>query len=171
MKMSKKKKVLWIAVVFILVFVSLNPTALANGKQGLAHIVQEHSERIANLEASIKNLGSSTDETKLSSDVEEAILFEANQEIDMMNEMYSYDGKHINVTNTEIKNDNGDLIMKIYIEGSYDWTTAESPEGLGRNFARAFISNYDKLSKMYGVNLKYEFYENGERITTFIDVK
>lgn len=167
--MLKRKKVLWVTGAFVLAFSVLNPSVFAQGKEGLAHIVQEHTQQIAQLEEAIKNLGSSNREDSLSSEVKQALLKEAGIKINSHNEMNEPDGRGINVKDYQIEEKNGEVILKVYTEGSYGWTIGEEGEGTGRNFARALVFNFDGIAKMYGVNLKYEFYENGERITVFTE--
>jgi hypothetical protein len=55
----------------------------------------------------------------------------------------------------------------------YDWTNTKNSygdDGLGRFFASNFVYNFDHIGKMYGVDLKYEFYQNGERISIFTNL-
>jgi hypothetical protein len=97
----------------------------------------------------------------------------------------NYEGQmlHLNVTNYELIQKDGKVILQFFLEGDYDWSQkvikpeveGEEPYtytqfGEGRQFAQNFIFNFDPIPKMYGVNLNYEFYQNGERIRLFTDI-
>lgn len=181
--MLKRKKIFLVVGAFVLTFSVLSPSVFAQGKEGLAHIVQEHTQKIEQLEEAIKNLSGSNSNESLPSEVKQALLKEASIEIKSYNAMTEPYGRGVNVIDYQIEEIKDEVILKVYTEGSNDWTIneereaeegegteAEAGEGAGRNFARALIFNFDEIAKIYGVNLKYEFYENGERITIFTDI-
>ncbi|MDJ0332284.1 hypothetical protein [Planococcus sp. S3-L1] len=172
--MLKVKKVLWILIIFILAFTILNPSVFAKGKEGLAHVVEEHTQKIAQLEKAIKNLsGSNEDKEQLTPEVKQALLKEVGNIIKRMDDSNRPDGNAVDVMKYEIEEIEDEKTLKIYTEGSYDWTTVgvyDNPDGAGRSFARGIVFNFDGIAKMYGVDLKYEFYENGERITVFTNL-
>jgi len=166
--MSKKKKVLWIALFLVVALTVVSPSALAKGKEGLAHIVQEHAERIEQLEKLVNSPDQSTVSESLSPEVKKALLKEARDTTDMMYELNVYDGRAVTITDIQLEEVAGEATLKLYAEGTYDWT--DSRDGIGRNFAYGMVANFDDIGKMYGENLKYEFYENGERITLFTEL-
>lgn len=164
--MFRKNWLFLVVVGTLLAFVIFNPVVFAKGKEGLAHIVQEHSQRIAQLEELIVSKDDS-DNTLLSTEVKQALLKEVENKIISFNESAKPDGGDINITSYEIEENNNIKTLKIYVEGNYDWTGDTYSEGVGRNFARAFIFNFNHIAKMYGIDLNYEFYENNKRITVF----
>ncbi|MCM3725084.1 hypothetical protein M3226_05150 [Neobacillus cucumis] len=74
---------------------------------------------------------------------------------------------NIKVVKYDIKEIAGKEVLQIFTEGNYDWTSAASGQndGPGFSFARNFIFNCDPIFKTLGVNLDYEFYQNGEKVT------
>jgi hypothetical protein len=75
----------------------------------------------------------------------------------------------IKVTSYDIKEIDGKVVLQIFTEGNYDWNQAANPgqsDGAGFNFAQNFIFNCDPIFKTYGVNMNYEFYQNGEKVIT-----
>ena len=166
--MFKQKKVLWIALFLLVALTVLSPAALAKGKEGLAHIVQEHAERIEKLEKIVNSSEQSAVSESLPPEVKEALLQEARATTDMMYESNVYDGRAVTITDIQLEEVDGEVTLKLYAEGTYDWTN--SSDGIGRSFAYGMVANFDDIAKMYGENLKYEFYENGERITLFTEV-
>lgn len=166
--MSKKKKILWIALFLVVALTVLSPSALAKGKEGLAHIVQEHAERIEQLENMVNSSEPSTVPPALSPEVKKALLKEARATTDMMYELNVYDGRGVTVEDIQLEEVTEEVVLKIYTDGTYDWTN--STDGIGRSFSSGMVANFDHIAKMYGVNLKYEFYENGDRITLFTEV-
>ena len=166
--MSKKKKVLWVVLFLALAFWIFSPSALAKGKEGIAHIVQDHAERIEQLEEFLANSETTSNSETLSPEVKEALLQEARATTDEMYELNVYDGRAVTITDIQLEEVAGETTLKLFAEGTYDWTN--SSNGIGRNFAYGMVANFDNIAKMYGENLKYEFYENGERITLFTEL-
>ncbi|QGQ46628.1 hypothetical protein [Metabacillus sediminilitoris] len=79
----------------------------------------------------------------------------------------------LNITDYEIKETDGKVILQVFTEGSHDWTYTRDGYGnvgIGRTFAYNLIWHFDATAKMYGVEMNYEFYENGERITLFTKI-
>lgn len=81
----------------------------------------------------------------------------------------------MNVTQYEIKDIAGKITLQFFTEGDYDWSqkVVEYSKGtyldygFGRWFAQSSINTFDSISKLYGIDLYYEFYQNGKKIRIF----
>lgn len=171
--MRKKRMILIMVSLFTVSLLLFNSSVLAQGKEGLAHIVQQHTEKIAKLELAIKSLGGEeTQNEQLSEDVKEALLKEVELKVDSLTQYWTKED--FNLTEYKLTEINGQAVLRFYTEGEHDWTNTPDASGAwgnGRKFAQNFIFNFDAIAKMYGVNLKYEFYENGEKITVFTELQ
>jgi hypothetical protein len=181
----KKKMLLFTFCTLILGIVFINLNVSADSKKHLAQIVMEHESKIAILEDFIKNQESDPNSTELlTADVKQALLKEVEIKYPDFTRVSNYEGQmlHLNVKNFEIIQKDGQIVLQFFLEGDYDWSQkvinqeveGEEPYtytqfGEGRQFAQNFIFNFDPIPKMYGVNLTYEFYQNGERIRLFTD--
>ena len=125
--------------------------------------------------ADLKSSSSSSVET-ITPEVKAAILKAVANNIGQFTTYYQYDPNSpadllniikINVVKYDIKEINGKAVLQIYTEGNYDWTSAPygGQDGSGFSFARNFIFNCDPIFKTLGVNLNYEFYQNGEKVS------
>ncbi|RKL69156.1 hypothetical protein CR203_03750 [Salipaludibacillus neizhouensis] len=170
--MEKKTKLLIVLFTFVFAFVLVNPNVFAQGKNGLAHLVQEHTEKIAQLEDAIQNIsGSNSENEVLEGEVKEALLKEVTTRIDRSSNTIDYEtGEELNITDFKLDEVNGEVVLQFFLEGDYDWTfDSNGNYTLARSFAQNFIFNFDPIPKMYGVDMNYEFYQNGEQVTIFID--
>jgi hypothetical protein len=168
----KKQLLVTLGATILLVWFSGTNT-FAQSKKHLAQMVMDHDMKIASLEEIISNLDSGSENETLAPESKQALLKEVDNFIRSGIYTTQYDGEKtvtLNVTNYEIKETNGKVVLQIFTEGNYDWTDTldgYGNTGIGRSFARNFIFNFDVISKMYGLEMHYEFYENGERIKVF----
>lgn len=171
--MNNKRKIILLLIVLVCGFLVLNPVTLAKGKDGLAQIVQQHSTKIAELEKAIKNLsGSDSQDEALSEDVKKALLQEVEYRIELVSELWN--GQEFNLVEIKIVEEDGQPTMQFFTEGNYDWTSKPNTTdnwGVGRIFASTVVGTTEPLAKLYGVDLEYEFYENGKRITMFTELE
>lgn len=187
--MNKKNKILVIVLVTVILgFGVFNPSVLAESKKQLAHLVMEHEFKIATLEELVKSLSADSrveSNENFTPEVKEALTKEVEIRLPDFTTVWEYDAENdtefltnINVSHFELNEVNGKVTLQIYTEGQYDWkaTVVETSKGkvasfgVGRDFAQNFIFNFDPIPKMYGIDLRYEFYQNGERIRLFINV-
>lgn len=147
----------------------LNPAVLADSKTKLAHLVMEHDMKIAALEESIKDLGTGKQEAAVSEEMLAALYEEVEIILPRYTEFWNdkiQDMDKINVTNFNVIDSNGEVKVQIYIEGDYGWKQDES--GMfepGRFLAYNFINTFNVTAEIYGVDVIYEFYQDGERVS------
>ncbi|MGG1397339.1 hypothetical protein ABE288_05840 [Bacillus salipaludis] len=175
----KKKILIFSICTFIVGLYLFNSSVFAESKKHLAQLVMEHEIKIANLEDMVKKLSLSSvskGDEDFTPEVKKALLKEI--EIRLQYNPVIYDdpgyGKKINITHYDIKKVNGIVTLQFFTEGDYDWgrTTRDYgadgvmlANGSGRAFAMSVISNFDDIFKLYGFsNIRYEFYQNGERV-------
>jgi len=171
--MKKKKLVLVLISLFLASLIILSPSVLAQGKDGIAHLVQQHSVKIANLEKAIKALNKeSTKKETVSKEVKKALLQEANDKVKVLSELWN--GTDFKVDDIKLKEVDGELVMQFYTTGKNDWTSKPNTTenwGVGRVFAGNFVGSFDSITLLYDVELKYEFYENGKQVKMFTSLK
>ncbi|WP_077619776.1 hypothetical protein [Bacillus sinesaloumensis] len=174
----KKTIIVLSMLVLVIGFSLLNSNVFADSKKGLSHLVMEHESKINLLEEIIKNID-------LDSDVQEVLTPELKQSLikevenllpDHRNffNLETNENQHINITGYELQENKGKIILKIYTEGEYNWTELDDNStwemGPGRKLASGIVSRFNTISKMYGVEMGFEFYQNGERITNFVNL-
>jgi hypothetical protein len=172
--MIKKAKIsVAVGGLFILGLLVVNPTVFADSKAKLAHLVMEHESKIASLEQIVSSLALDDEgvssEDKISDEVKTALTKEAELLLPRTTAFWNEeigDTDKINVTDVNVLDSNGDAVVQIYIEGDYGWK--EDERGIfepGRFLAYNFINDFNVKADMYGVDVNYEFYQNGERVT------
>lgn len=185
--MKRKTKILLLGICTLVLGLGLfNPNIFAESKKQLAQMVMEHEFKIANLEELVKNIGSgsgSEGNEEFTTEAKEVLVKEVERSLPNLDKYLDPDDPagnllKINVTNFEIKEIQGNVTLQLFTEGDYEWqqTIVEYPygrvinDGGGRQFAQNFIRYFDAIPKMYGIDLKYEFYQNGERIRLFTNL-
>lgn len=159
------------AIILLVWFSGTN--TFADSKKQLAQLVMEHEMKIASIEKIVSNLGSNSGEETLTPETKQALLKEVENFIGNTSLTSQWDGEKevtLNITGYEIEETDGKVTLQILTDGDNEWTDkldGYGNAGIGRTFARNFIFNFDAISKMYGVEMNYEFYENGERIKVF----
>jgi len=175
-----KRKILFYGLgTFVLGVWFIQPNVFAESKKQLAHLVMEHDIKIGNLEKLVENLGSTAEKNEDSTpEVKEALL----KEIELRFQYNASNlGKGINITHYDLKDVNGTVTLQFFTEGDYDWGQTLEDYGIdgtllsygdGRIFANSVIGEFDRIFKLYGLShVKYEFYQNGERVKFSPDIE
>ncbi|MEH7418659.1 hypothetical protein V7266_25690 [Neobacillus drentensis] len=170
--MNKNKIIISFLSISLLLCV-FSTSIFAESKKQLEVLVMEHEMKIGSLEQTIKNLQTNSGQNQsISTEVKQALLSDLSGMIENFTTAY-YEDKdvHVNVVKSDIVEKDGKIVLQIFTEGNYNWTSkwfvdsyGNVNSGPGYSFGRNLIYNFDSISKMYGVNLNYEFYQNGDRV-------
>ncbi|MDP4086265.1 MAG: hypothetical protein Q8934_16840 [Bacillota bacterium] len=80
----------------------------------------------------------------------------------------------MNVTKYDVVEKDGNLVIQVFTDGNHDWTETRvgGVQNIGREAAWDVILYCEPLTKLYGLhNVKYEFYQNGERVKVSTELK
>jgi hypothetical protein len=161
--MKKNKIILYFLSVVLIIFIS-SSEIFADSKKQLEQIIMDHEFRITKLEQS----GSPNE--NITPEVRNYLIQEA--EIRAKNLSYYDDSTgqsyNFNVTKIDVIDRDGKVYLQVFLEGDYKWgqSTAHGYTHFedGRFLAYNLVNSLDPASKLYGVVLHYEFYQNGEKI-------
>lgn len=159
--------------VMLLTFGLLNTNVFANSKQGIAHLVMEHEEKIKRLEELLKGGSNDSPKETLTELQKEEILAQFNY-------YYAnpYEGIEVykQIVDVKIVEDEMGYIFQVYLEGDVNWLLdindyKSSAEGY--SLARNMTSHVKEFFHLYNghINVKVEFYDDGELVTSFVDMK
>ncbi|MBM7618546.1 hypothetical protein JOC95_000388 [Bacillus tianshenii] len=167
--MKKKTKIITATVgALVLGLGIMTSDALAEGKQKLAHLVLEHEQKIAALEEAFQSLSPSSGNAEIPQETLEALSREVEITLFQFDDYWDEeigDMAKININEYKVIDSNGEAIVQVFIEGNYGWKQDDSGTfEPGRVLAYNFINHFHPFAEIYGVEVNYEFYQNGERV-------
>ncbi|MGD6831851.1 hypothetical protein ACQCT5_06785 [Sutcliffiella halmapala] len=167
--MKKKTKIISTTIGALLLGLGImSSDAFAEGKQKLAHLVMEHEQKIAALEEAFQSLSPSSENEEIPQETLDALFSEVEITLFQFDDYWDEeigDNAKINITEYKVIDSNGEAIVQVFMEGNYGWK--QDDNGMfepGRVLAYNFINNFHPFAEIYGVEVKYEFYQNGERV-------
>lgn len=129
----------------------------------------EHEVKIAALEEAMKKLQSEQSNESVSEETLTALQREVEMTLPLYDDFWNDqigNNEKINITHYNVIDTNGEATVQVYLEGNYGWKQDENGTfEAGRYLAYNFINRFNPIAEMYGVEVKYEFYQNGEPVS------